>query len=285
MSLSRRLTRESNGSLRSAGWRALCLASAIAAASGALMAQQYPRSLAYQPRGNRAEGLAAAPKSDSAIVLVSAVADATPRSPTTDWPQTLRLRFFYPTGEQSPILRVRQLRSNTGYYVMDRVTPTPPWAAGAVNSFSWGTSVASQAYDFQVPPVQREKNPKGDWLAGLGVVVTLGSGGSAGQLQRLTVAPATFEQGDGPLRVASYLFSFRTNEAAIVTGSIVNDVSSQPVLSGLNYTVTAGSPFTVRWPAASTPDGWYRLLLDVAFAGQQPQVAVRFYHKGTFPSR
>jgi hypothetical protein len=264
-------------------WRALCLALVVATAGGALLAQQYPKNLVYQPRGNRAEGLAAAPKTDSSVVLVSALADVSPHSPITEWPQNLRLRFFYPPGERPPVLRVRQLRSNTGYYVMDSVTPSAPWATGAVNSFAWGTSIASQVYDFQVPAAQREKTSKSAWLSGLGVVVTLGTGGAAGQLQRLTVAPAAFEHSDGPLSVANYLFSFRTNEAAVVSGSIVN-ANDKPVLSGLNYSVTAGSPFTVRWTAAGSPDGWYRLVLDVSFAGQQPQVAVRFYHKRALPA-
>jgi hypothetical protein len=262
VSLSKPILPARHGGPCRAVWRALCLALVVATAGGALLAQQYPKNLVYQPRGNRAEGLAAAPKTDSSVVLVSALADVSPHSPITEWPQNLRLRFFYPPGERPPVLRVRQLRSNTGYYVMDSVTPSAPWATGAVNSFAWGTSIASQVYDFQVPAAQREKTSKSAWLSGLGVVVTLGT---------------------GPLSVANYLFSFRTNEAAVVSGSIVN-ANDKPVLSGLNYSVTAGSPFTVRWTAAGSPDGWYRLVLDVSFAGQQPQVAVRFYHKRALPA-
>ncbi len=249
---------------------------AIAAGVSQAVFAQYPGTLMYAPRGNRSEGLAAQPRSADAIALVSALADVTPRETVSTWPENLRLRFYYPPQELAPVIRIRQLRSPTGYYVMDGVKPSTPWVAAATNGFAWPSRLAAQVYDYQFGAAP-DTTTRSDWLTGLGVVVTLGSTGAAGSLQKLTVAPAVLDHTTRPLAVSSYLFSFRTNAPVLVTGAIV-DASNHEVLSGLKYSAVSGSPFTVRWPVRGASEGWYQLLLDVGFAGQ-PQVIVRFFHK------
>jgi len=248
-------------------------------------AQTYPVALRYLPRvePSRQEGLAAEPKSADAIVLVSALADVTGPEILGDWPPQFHLRFFLPAGEPSPDIRIRQLRSLTGYYMMDSVAPPKPWAPGVVNEFAWTRDVVADVYNFQVPPERRKDVTKGDWLAGLGLVVSLGTAGPTASLQRFTVAPAVLTSSNRPLAVVNYLFSFRTNAAAKVTGAILSS-SDRVVYTTPPYQATSGSPFTVRWPAGDRPEGWYRLVLDVSFEGQ-PQVVVRFYHRRSLAVR
>jgi hypothetical protein len=251
----------------------------LAVAGARTFAQDYPVTLRYLPRvePGRQEGLAGEPKSADAIVLVSALADVTPVENLADWPSQFRLRFFLPAGESAPDISIRQLRSLTGYYMMDTVAPPKPWTPGVVNEFAWARDVVADVYNFQVPLGRQKEITKRNWLAGLGLVVSLGTTGPTANLQRVTVAPAVLTSATGPLNVVNYLFSFRTNAEATITGTILSS-SDRPVYTSPRYPATSGSPFTVRWPAANQPEGWYRLVLDASLAGQ-PQLVVRFYHK------
>lgn len=249
--------------------------------AGASVLAQYPSTLMYMSRGDRSEGLAAEPKSASAMALISALADVKPRETFNEWPEGLRLRFYFPKGESPPSIRVRQLRSLAGYYVLDNVTPPKPWAPGAVNEFPWKPDIIAKIYDYQVGAAKRPEIGKADWFAGLGVVVSLGRAAAPGDRQSLVIAPAAVHYSDQPLEVLNYLFTFRTNAAAKVSGDILNSANDR-VFSALEYQVTAGSPFTVKWPITNQPDGWYRLVLDASLAGQL-QMVVRFYHKRSLP--
>ena len=248
----------------------------VLAAGSLVFAQLYPPELLYGPRGNRSEGLAAEPKSADAIVLISALADVNSRDALAEWPAELHLRFYLPRDAGQPSIRVRQLRSLTGYYKLDNVTPTRPWAAGGVNDFSWTKNVLARVYDYQVPATRRTEITKSDWLSDLGVVVTLGST-APGNLQNLTVAPSALDQSNRPFAVSSYWFTLRTNAPATVTGAIFS-AANKEVFSGLKYEATPGSPFTIKWLPKGQAEGWYRLMLDASLAGK-PQLLVRFYHK------
>jgi hypothetical protein len=249
----------------------------ILLALAAPLLAQYPPTLMYMSRGDRSEGLAAEPKSADAIVLISAVADAKQRPSYGDWPASLRLRFYLPRDERRAQVKVRQLRALTGYDVLDSVAPRSPWLAGVVNEFPWPTDVIARVYDFQVPTSRREAVTKDDWLAGLGVVVGLGDADAPAVRQSLSVAPAALHHSNQTVDVSGYLFTFRTNAPASVTGSVLS-AANVDVLSGLRYDATSGSPFTVKWSAGDQPEGWYRLVLNASLAGQ-PQIVVRFYHK------
>lgn len=242
---------------------------------------QYPSTLAYMPRGGRSEGLAADPKSADAIVLISAVADLKQRETYDGWPSALRMRFYLPKEEPKPRVNVRQIRSPKGYYVLDNVAPpTPPgsWVPAAVNEFRWPPiDVMAKVYDFQYPAGGGALVSRSDWIAGLGVVVGLGDAGAAAGSQSVAVAPAALFHSNQPLDVSGYRFTFRTNAPAVVTGGILS-AANKPILPGLRYDAIAGSPFTVFWPSDAAPEGWYKLVLNVSFAGR-PQVVVRFYHK------
>ena len=242
---------------------------------------QYPPTLTYMPRGDRSEGLAADPKSADAIVLISALADLKQRVTYDEWPSALRMRFYLPKEEPKPRVNVRQIRSPKGYYVLDNVAPPSPpgaWVPAAVNEFRWPPSdVMAKIYDFQYPASSGALVSKGDWIAGLGVVVGLGDTGAATGSQNVAVAPAALYHSNQPLNVSGYRFTFRTNAPAVVTGGILS-VANKAVLPGLRYDAIAGSPFTVFWPISAEPEGWYKLVLNVSFAGR-PQVVVRFYHK------
>ncbi len=262
----------------------------VLGACSVVLAQAYPKDLRYGPRGDRSEGLQGEPKGADAIVLVSAVADVQPHDTLAEWPEMLRLRFFLPkepppmtaapaSTDLRPLVRVRQLRSLTGYYILDSVAPTTPWTFGTVNDFSWKRNIVQKVYEYQVPEPQRKDITKSGWLAGLGVVVSLGGGGS---LRSMTVAPAALEHTNRAVEVSKYLFTFRSTAPAVVTGAITSS-TNQTILSGLKFTVVPGSPFTVAWPVTNQPDGWYRLKLDATLPGD-PEVNVRFYHKKVLPS-
>ncbi len=132
-----------------------------------------------------------------------------------------------------------------------------------------------------MPASRREAVTKDDWLAGLGVVVGLGDEGAPATRSSMVVAPATFHHSDQPLDVSGYLFTFRTNASAIVTGSVLSAANTE-VLSGMRYETSPGSPFTVKWSVANQPEGWYRLVLNASLAGQ-PQIVVRFFHTRSLP--
>jgi len=251
----------------------------IASAISVALAQQYPTTLQYLPRGDRSEGLVAAPKSAAAMVLVSAVAKlAVAPEPLPEWPESLHLRFYLPRDGASPSVRIRQLSSFAGYYQMDSVVPAKPWVSGAVNDFTWNRDVIAGIYDYQAARAGHGIRTKDLWLAGLGIVVSLGPSGAEGGLQNLTVAPALLDYSNRrPLSTSRYEFTFRTNAAARVTGAI-RSPSNTEVLAGINYQVTSGDPFTIKWDLKNTPpEGWYRLMLETSFEGQ-PQFIVRFYH-------
>jgi hypothetical protein len=248
----------------------------VVLAAAALSAQYYPPTLMYMARGDWKEGLEAEPKSADAIVLLSAIADVRPADTYVKWPELLRVRYFLPKGESRPQMTVRQMRSLIGYYKLDSVDPKKiAPVSGAVNEFTWPSSVVSRVYDFQVAK-SGSAVTRQNWVAGLGVLVTLGDTGPIGR-QTLTVAPAALHYSTQPLEVVSYLLTFRTNAPAQVTG-VIQDASKHNVLSDLRYDVTSGSPFTVRWAVGMQPEGWYTLLLDASLKGQ-PQIVVRFYHR------
>jgi hypothetical protein len=256
--------------------RTVAVAFTIIVLAATAVFAQYPPSLSYMSRGDWKEGLEAEPKSADAIVLLSVIADVKPTETYVKWPERFRVRYYLPKEESRAQMTVRQIRSLSGYYKLDNVDPKKiAPVAGTVNEFTWPSNVISRIYDYQIAKNSTTLT-RDNWMAGLGVLVSLGDARPAGR-QTLTVAPAALHHSNGPLQVVNYLLTFRTNAPAQVTG-VIQDADKQTVLSGLRYDVTAGSPFTVRWPVGAQPEGWYTLLLDASLKGQ-PQMVVRFYHR------
>jgi hypothetical protein len=136
-------------------------------------------------------------------------------------------------------------------------------------------------YDFQVPERDRTTFTKDDWIADLGVVVALGDAPAAAGRQEMTVSPAALFHATAPLDVAAYQFTWKSNAPAEIAYSILSS-SNARVFAGPARTADANSPFTIRWPVAGRPEGWYRLVIDASFTnaeGRSQQWIVRFYHR------
>jgi hypothetical protein len=253
--------------------------------SAAMSAQQpnWSAELRHQRRGTHSEGLETDFKTNAAIRLISAIADVKPREAYTQWPGSLRVRFYLPKAVNGPAtlvpdVRIRQTVSPRGYYALDSVQKQT-WVIGDFNEYLWPSDTMARVFDYQYPPgsaaVSRDK-----WIADLGVVVRLSPNRPAQQSER--VAPALLYHENKPSDVVAYQFSFRTTAPADVTSAIQygqSEVFTQPARS-----VDGGSAFTVRWaPATTHEEGWYALTVDAEFqAGYTQAQVVEFYHKRSF---
>ena len=247
-----------------------------------VLAQYNPATLAYMLRGDRREGLVSEHRSAEDVRLLSAIAEVKGRESYTDWPESLRVRFFLPKNQTAAHVTVRQIPAPKGYYLLGDVKPPKPWSAAAVNEFRWTADVIAKVYEYQVPAGRRAMFTKEDWMTDLGVVVALGDAQEVFVRQKIEVAPAALFHSGQPLDVVAYQFTFRTNAPAEVSDAFVS-ASNLRVSSTRVRTATAGRPFTIRWPVSGQPEGWYQLSLDIAFGGQadgrSQQRVVRFYHK------
>jgi hypothetical protein len=265
----------------------LSVATWILVSSSTALAQYQPATLAYMSRGDRSEGLVTEQKSAEDIRLLSALVDVKRRETYNEWPAALRLRFYLPNQQSAAHVTLRQIPSPKGYYMLGNLTPPKPWTAASINEYRWPTTVISRVYEYQVPTARRTEFTKEDWMADLGVVVTLGEAEDAAVRQKVDVAPAALFHSDQPLEVAAYQFTFRTNAPATVTDSILSGANER-VISNPDRAVTAGRPFTVRWPVSGQAEGWYQLTLDVRFTGgtdgKSQQRVVRFYHRRSLSS-
>lgn len=206
--------------------------------------------LQYQSRGDRYEGLRPKPVSGYDVALLSARVDY--RTTGEAWPDRLRLRFFLPVGA-GPHIIVRQLRSKSRYYWLDRVKPLSPWRPGEFNEFSWPTATVLR---------KLETLRIGD----LGTVIRLGEGDPVRKSER--VAPVLLYHSRIPELVEGYRFTFKTNGEANVNFKVYRGESV--VFERPETKEKAGSPFTVRWPSAGEPAGEYRMVLSGRFSDGSP---------------
>ena len=262
---------------RRVGWMLLAFVTPIA-----VHAQLYPPTLMYQLRDKKwSEGLQAEPKSAEALALVSAIADVQSRETYLQWPNSFQLRFFLPRAEQDAGVTIRQITSPRGYYRLDNVTPPAPWKPGSVNDYQWPSTVIAGVYEFQVPERDRTTFTRDDWMADLGVVVSVGDAAATAGRQELTVSPAALFHSTAPRDITAYLFTWRSNAPAGITYSILSSTNAR-VFTGPARTADANSPFTIRWPVAGQAEGWYRLVIDASFTnadGRSQQWIMRFYHR------
>jgi hypothetical protein len=247
--------------------------------SGSALLAQIPKDLRYGPRTTHHEGLLSDLKSAAALVLVSATAIG-PRDTPSQWPDSLRLRFFLPKEQSRPSISVVQLESLTGYYALDKIR-SASWTAGSANEYAWKTDMVQDVYEYQTPASQRTAAGRSKWLAGLGALVTLGAPGAT-SLQKVSVAPAVIASSAQPTTITGYRFTFKaTMAAATVTGRLKSSTGAD-LLSGLKYPVSSGTPFTVEWrPPGTQAEGWYTLTVEATTAPGQPHTEVSFFHKRT----
>jgi hypothetical protein len=240
----------------------IALVAALLLAALPLLAQ-YERKLQYQNRGDRWEGVKAEPVGGNDVELLSALVDA--REPSSAWPPVLHLRFYLPT--PGPVsITVRQPRPKTTYYWLDQVVPRTPWRPNAANEFTWRTETVL-------------KELRGVTLADLGAVVRLGP--AKGPSNRERVAPTALYFTGPPATVGGYRFTFKTNGGAQVTGKIYR--GDREVFQRPRNRETAGSPFTVSWPAQGQPDGEYRLVLSGYYdTNDRLDQEVVFHHRASW---
>jgi hypothetical protein len=260
---------------RARGSRGAAIGLAIVLGGSPLLAQ-IPKDLRYGPRATHYEGMLAAPKGAGALVLVSATATGQGRT-STQWPDSLRLRFFLPKEQVRPSISVVQLESLTGYYALDKIR-SASWTAGSANEYAWKTDMVRSVYEYQTPAAQRTDAGRSKWLAGLGALVTLGAPGAA-SLQKVSVAPAVIATSTQPATITAYRFTFKATMSSTVTGRLKSSAGVE-LLSGLKYPVSPGTPFTVEWrPLGTHAEGWYTLAVEATTAPGQPHTEVSFFHK------
>jgi hypothetical protein len=253
-------------------------------ASSPVWVQQIPSTLKPMPRdgGRYQEGLVLAPRTDQTIALVSAVVSLKQPETYDTWPSLLRLRFFVPPDQPRPSIRIRQFRSQNGYYVLEGVKPVQTWNPGAVNEFSWSSDVMASAYQWQSKWEASALRTRAQWVRDLAIVVRLGDDGPIISGELNVVAPAALYYSDAPMEIADYRFAFTTNAPGTVKALITRDGAGKALLEE-TYDALPGSLSTVVWTVAGQPAGWYTLRLDASFPGH-PQMVVRFYHLRSFSS-
>jgi hypothetical protein len=201
--------------------------------------------LRYQERGNRFEGIKAAPVSGRDISLVSVLADH--GEPATRLPPHLKVRFFL-AKKADVYVTVRELDSPGHFYWLDRVTPSPgrAWAVGFGNEFQWDTASVLQALR---PPVSVDE---------LGVLIRIGDPEPSVDER---VAPAVLYHSSLPGEITGYLFTVRPCCRASVTCAIFAEGGNAPLSSQAFPRTVGGRPLTFRWDARSAPEGAYKLVV------------------------
>ncbi len=260
------------------GWELIGRLALVALVALPVLAQYEPK-LEYQEQERTDrwfEGLKEKPVGALDVELLSAriVDREKSREKSREWPEEMRLLFYLPPADKTVrqpekvFITVRQPRPGTVYYWLDNVRPASPWKAGGFQRFAWPTATVLQ----QVPSLR---------VGQLGAVVRLEEE-SAGLKE--VVAPTLLYHSRVPPVVEGYRFTLRTSATAFVTGEIYRrdtKVGQRPQNKEL-----AGSPFTVEWPSAGQPEGWYRLVLSGWFDLSRLPLdkEILFYHQAQLPA-
>ena len=215
-------------------------------------------------RGSHYEGLASIPISGGVQLLSARIivdgperGAAAPRS--SEWGDRVKLRFYLPS-EDRVTVTVRQLRSGSTYYLLDRVVAA--WRPRSVNEYAWPTA----------PVLRKLTNVRPD---DLGAVVNVGPGKGT---NREAVLPVVLfdEAVDGG--TISYRFSFKIDGRARVDAAVF--AGTREIFRRPTNWEEPRSPFTVAWSASGTAEGWYRLLLTGQFDdATRLDKEVTFYHR------
>ena len=201
--------------------------------------------LQYQKRGNRFEGIKAAPVAGRDVDLISVLADHAEPAPRL--PPHLKIRFALDSKADVHVT-VRELETPGRFYWLDRVAPSPdrPWTAGFGNEFQWDTASVLQRLR---PPVSVHE---------LGVLIRIGNREPSVEER---VAPALLYHSSLPGEITGYLFTLRPCCSASVTCSIFAEGGDAPLISQVFPRTVGGRPLTFRWHAGSAPEGDYKLVV------------------------
>jgi hypothetical protein len=218
----------------------------------------------YQPRGDRWEGDRSEKTSGFRVELLSAmIRHAEKADPAAD---KFRMRFFLKDPHDKPDIVVRGVYKEP-YYRLDRVTPASPWRRDTVNQYDWPTAAVVR--------------PKQLAITDLGVVVRLQTE-QASPIE--IVAPAALFQTQPPQEIDRYWFAYGLlADAKDMKAQVFKDADLiNPLWTRELGKRFAGTPIEVDWPvaAASTPEGWYRIVLEGFTGGTGTRVShvARFYH-------
>ena len=233
-----------------------CLAGVLALAGPFTQSNQ---TLLFQNRGDRHEGIRTISVGGSDVELLSARVDNTVQ-PNASWGERVVLRFYLPE-KQDVFITVRQMRSRSTYYWLDRVQGT--WQPGAVNEYGWPTRPVL----LELPDVR---------IDDLGATVRVGRDDPLARTQRVLPAVVSTQPPAVPTR--AYRFVFKTNSRARV-GAVVYAESEEQYRRPENWE-QAGSPFTILWNAGQARERWYRLVLTGYFDNNTPlDKEILFYHR------
>ncbi|MGH9218465.1 MAG: hypothetical protein ACRD1W_04150 [Vicinamibacterales bacterium] len=220
---------------------------------------QYDPAIQFQNRGDRYEGIRTIPVGGFDLELLSARIDQAPQ-PNPSWGENVALRFYLPE-KQEVFITVRQLRSRSTYYWLDRVQAA--WQPAAMNEYSWSTGPVLR----RLPDVRLED---------LGTTVRVGRDDPLARTQRVLPA-VVFTQHQASL-VRAYRFALKTNGRARVTAVVY--AGNEELYRRPDNWEQAGSPFTIVWHAGRAKEAWYRLVLTGYFDNNTPlDKEILFYHR------
>lgn len=236
----------------------------LATASGS---SQPVAPLDYAPRGGgRQEGLRTIPVAGYDVELLSAhigvsdPKDAPPKQ--TSWADDVRLRFYLPDNGKVSIT-ARQLLSRSSYYWLEAIGS--PFSANVMNLYSWPTEPVLK----RLPRTFGVNDPRD-----LGVTVRLGETGQE------RVLPALVEGSVGDAAKMGYQFTLKANSPANIAATFYADDGDEALFATPRGWQPANRPFVVKWDAALSPEGWYRLELRGWFENNaQLGKTIRFYHR------
>jgi hypothetical protein len=217
--------------------------------------------LQYRNRGDRYEGIKPRPVSGYDIELISARVDY--KEEVIQMPARLKVSFYLDRPSQVHLI-IRELDYKY-YYWLDKAQPPKPWRPGFSNVFEWSTRDVIQQLDML-------------HMYDLGVVARLEKP-EPSKLER--VVPVILYHTQFPTAIDAYLFTFKTSGDARMTCSLYKEGDAVPLLAHTFRRQRGGRAFTVRWPASTAAEGFYKLVVRGYFLDTNDPIEqiVSFYHR------
>ena len=227
-------------SLPTSCWRAVVVVLAL----GELAVAQDSANLTYQRRGDYYEGIRSSPSTGTAnVALIGALIDY--EETYTALPDAFKVKFHLER-ESEVYVTVRE-RDPKHFYWLDRVRAENAWRPGLQNLFEWPTGTV----------IRYLNKPK----LGLYDLVALArlDKPDPGLVER--VAPVALYHSNAPRSSTGYVFTFRPSGRLRLTASIYGPGSKQAAVHRQTFRRTQPEiAFTLKWDAAGSPEGQYRLV-------------------------
>ena len=213
-------------------------------ALGDLASAQSSANLTFQKRGNYSEGIRSSPSTGTAnVALIGALIDY--EETYTALPDSFKVKFYLER-ESEVYVSVRE-RDTKHFYWLDCESAENPWRPGLQNLFEWPTGTV----------IQHLRRPK---LA-LYDLVALARLDKAEPSLVERVAPAVLYHTKAPTSSTGYAFTFRPSGILRLEASIHGPGSKQAAVHTETFRRTLPEiAFTVKWKAAGSPEGGYRLV-------------------------